>query len=120
MLTLGHSVVHSRMPLADTKRISQFLKARPLAGASIRYTPIYTNDGWHTLYCIRIQTFVLSILCYMEVPLSSINHQINLFETALTQSRIDLPAEVCLSHFSFSNLIEFDIYRKRQSCCEHL
>ena len=94
MLTLGHSVVHSRMPLSDTKRISQFLKARPLAGASVRYTPIYTKDGWFTLYCIRIQTFVLTILCYLEVPLSSIQQQVNLFETALTQSRLDLPAEV--------------------------
>ena len=97
MLSLGSSIVHSRLPLNDTKRIVQFLKARPLGGASVRYTPIYTNDGWHTLYCVRIQSFVLSILCYMEVPLSSIQSQISLFETALTQSRLDLPAEVRIS-----------------------
>ena len=72
----------------------QFLKARPLGGAAVRFTPIYTTDGWHALYCIRLQSFVLSVLCHMDVPLVAIQTQINLFESALIQSRLDLPAEV--------------------------
>ncbi|KAJ3306108.1 hypothetical protein HDV03_000342 [Kappamyces sp. JEL0829] len=93
MLTCGGSVIHSRMPHDETRKILQFLKARPLGAASIRFTPVYTADGWHTLYCIRLQTFVLSVLCHMEVPLTAISTSVNVFESALIQSRLDLPAE---------------------------
>lgn len=62
--------------------------------SSVRYTPVYTNLGWHALYTIRIQTFVLSVVCYLEVPLSAIQQHVTLFETSLVQSRLELPTEV--------------------------
>ncbi len=74
----------------------QLLKIRPLGNASIRYTPIFSNGTWHALYFIRMQSYVLSVLCFMEVSISLIQPQLDFFETTLIQARLEIPTEVLL------------------------
>ncbi|KAJ3275437.1 hypothetical protein HDV01_000264 [Terramyces sp. JEL0728] len=69
----------------------QYLKARPLGNCSTRFTPIHLNDMWHALYTIRVQTFVLCITCFIEVPFKSIRPVANMFEMSLIQSRLEIP-----------------------------
>lgn len=79
------------------KQILDLLKVRPLGAATTRFTPVYIDGMWYTLYFVRIQSYVLSVLCFMEVELAAIQKQLHHFETALIQSRIEIPTEVFFS-----------------------
>jgi hypothetical protein len=94
MLSLATSVVHSRMPIKESRLILQYLKIRPLGNTSMRFTPIYSNGSWHALYIVRIQSHILSILTFMDVAFSLIQPQVEFFENSLVQSRLEIPTEV--------------------------
>ncbi|KAL2917294.1 hypothetical protein HK105_202958 [Polyrhizophydium stewartii] len=97
MLVLGESVLHSRMPLADTRMILQFHKARSLGVSSVRFTPIFTSGAWHNLYAVRINSFVLFAMLYIDKPYSMIEKKIEEFQTTLIQSRLEIPIEASTS-----------------------
>ncbi len=60
----------------------------------MRFTPVYTNGAWHALYILRIQSFVLSILTFLDVAYSLVQPQVEFFENSLVQSRLEIPTEV--------------------------
>eukprot|EP00842_Homolaphlyctis_polyrhiza_P004704 jgi/Hompol1/5234/HPOL_004264-RA len=93
MLVLGKSVLHSRMPLTETRMILQYHNARGLGGASVRFTPIYSSNAWHNLYSIRINSYVLFVMCFIDKPYSLIEKRVEEFQTTLIQSRLEIPTE---------------------------
>ncbi|KAI8897677.1 hypothetical protein BC833DRAFT_592690 [Globomyces pollinis-pini] len=109
MITVGNSVIHSRMSLHETRKILQYQTARPMGSAHVRFTPIFCNGAWHSLYTLRIQTFTLSILCFMEVPFSLIQSSVNLFESSLIQSRLEIPTE--------ESPVLLRLFAKRETLC---
>jgi hypothetical protein len=72
----------------------ELLKARPMGSASVRFMPVYLNGMWYNMYFVKIQSYVLTVCCFMGVGFDSIQNQLNLFETALIQSRLEIPTEV--------------------------
>lgn len=86
-------MIHTRLETNETRQIVKILKARPLGAASVRYLPIFTNNVWRSLYLIRINTFILSLICGIEVSLASIQDLVDHFDRSLYQSRIELPEE---------------------------
>jgi hypothetical protein len=78
-------------------KIQNLLKVRPLGSSTVKFTPIYTNQNWHSVYFIRVQSYVLCVTTYLGITLSQIRVQVNNFESTLMQSRIEVPTEVAQS-----------------------
>ena len=93
MLTLGSSVLFSRMSVRDTRLISQYSQARPLGTNTLKYTPVHSNGAWVGLYVVRMQSYVLSILTAIDKSYAVLESKIDVFRTALLQSHLDLPTE---------------------------
>ncbi|KAJ3410574.1 hypothetical protein HDV05_003642 [Chytridiales sp. JEL 0842] len=93
MLILGDSVLYSRFDLHETRMILQFHKARPLGSNSIRYTPVYCNKSWHNLYMIRLQSYVLVLLTFIDKPFEPLQKKIDEFRISFVQSRLEIPIE---------------------------
>ncbi|KAJ3326460.1 hypothetical protein HDU76_012907 [Blyttiomyces sp. JEL0837] len=93
MLILGESVLYSRFSLNETRMILQLHKARPLGSNSVRYTPVFCNSAWHNLYMIRMQSYVLVILAYIDKPFQPLQKKIDEFRVSFIQSRLEIPTE---------------------------
>nr|KAJ3422207.1 hypothetical protein HK105_000705 [Polyrhizophydium stewartii] len=78
-------------------QILQFHKARSLGVSSVRFTPIFTSGAWHNLYAVRINSFVLFAMLYIDKPYSMIEKKIEEFQTTLIQSRLEIPIEASTS-----------------------
>ena len=72
----------------------QYNKARPLGHNSVRYTPVFSNNAWHNLYLIRMQTYVLAVMTYIDKSFESLQKKIEEFRISFIQSRLEIPTEV--------------------------
>ncbi|KAJ3110017.1 hypothetical protein HK100_003176 [Physocladia obscura] len=93
LLMLGDSALYTRFDLADTRKILQYVKARPLGPATVRFTPVFCNHAWHNLYLVRINSYVLAVLTYIDKSYDSISSKIEEFRIAFVQSRLEIPIE---------------------------
>ncbi|KAJ3350792.1 hypothetical protein HDU83_009421 [Entophlyctis luteolus] len=113
MLMLDGAVLLSRFELADTRKvlgvlaklnpkkklitacaqILQYTRARPLGAAAARFTPVFCNDAWHNLYLVRVGTYVLAVLTYIDKPYDAVSTRIDEFRAAFAQSRLEIPVE---------------------------
>ncbi|KAJ3300330.1 hypothetical protein HK104_001748 [Borealophlyctis nickersoniae] len=93
MLILGESALYSRFALHDTRMILQYHKARPMGINALRYTPIYCGGAWHNLYLIRMQSYVLVVMSYIDKPFALLQKKVEEFRIAFIQSRLEIPTE---------------------------
>ncbi|KAJ3245375.1 hypothetical protein HDU78_009475 [Chytriomyces hyalinus] len=93
MLMLGDSCLFSRFDLAETRKILQYNKARPLGASTVRYTPVFCNNAWHNLYMVRINNYILAVLTFIDKSYDSIVRKIDEFRISFVQSRLEIPIE---------------------------
>ncbi|KAJ3050026.1 hypothetical protein HK097_008992 [Rhizophlyctis rosea] len=93
MLILGDSALYSRFNLHDTRMILQYTKARPLLHNTVRFTPVYCSGAWHNLYMIRIQSYVLIMMAYIDKPFAKMQKKVEEFRISFVQSRLEIPTE---------------------------
>ncbi|KAJ3035112.1 hypothetical protein HDV00_004334 [Rhizophlyctis rosea] len=93
MLILGESSLYSRFNLHDTRMILQYTKARPLNHNTVRFTPVYCSGAWHNLYMIRIQSYVLVLMSYIDKPFTKLQRKVEEFRIGFVQSRLEIPTE---------------------------
>ncbi|KAJ3005885.1 UNVERIFIED_CONTAM: hypothetical protein HDU68_004361, partial [Siphonaria sp. JEL0065] len=93
MLILGDSALYSRFDLPETRKILQYNKARPLGPATVRYTPVYCNNAWHNLYLVRINSYILAVMTFIDKSYESIATKIDEFRISFVQSRLEIPVE---------------------------
>ncbi|ORY29463.1 hypothetical protein BCR33DRAFT_793032 [Rhizoclosmatium globosum] len=102
MLILGDSALYSRFDLPETRKILQYNKARPLGASSVRYTPVFCNNAWHNLYLVRIHSYILAVLTFIDKSYDSIASKIDEFRISFVQSRLEIPIEEPPSFSAFS------------------
>ncbi|KAJ3074851.1 hypothetical protein HDU98_010031 [Podochytrium sp. JEL0797] len=93
MLILGESALYSRFELPETRKILQYNKARPLNASTVRYTPVFCNGAWHNLYLVRIHSYVLAVMTFIDKTYDSIAAKIDEFRVSFVQSRLEIPIE---------------------------
>ncbi|KAI9339442.1 hypothetical protein DFJ73DRAFT_846630 [Zopfochytrium polystomum] len=93
MLILGESVLYSRFDLHETRMILQYHRTRPLGPYSVRYSPVYSSGAWHNLYLVRLQSYVLVVMAYIDKPFEPIRKKIDEFRVSFIQSRLEIPVE---------------------------
>ncbi|KAI8618393.1 hypothetical protein BC830DRAFT_1226878 [Chytriomyces sp. MP71] len=93
MLMLGDSALFSRFDLVETRKILQYNKARPLGAATVRFTPVFCNNAWHNLYLVRINSYILAVLTFIDKTYESIVSKIDEFRVSFVQSRLEIPME---------------------------
>ncbi|KAI8593462.1 hypothetical protein BDZ88DRAFT_474603 [Geranomyces variabilis] len=93
MLILGDSVLYSRFGLHETRMIVQYHKSRPLGYNTVRFTPVYCHGAWQNLYMIRLQSYVLVVMAYIDTPFGPLQNKIEEFRISFIQSRLEIPTE---------------------------
>ena len=73
----------------------QYVKARPLGSSSVRYTPVFVSGAWRNLYLVKMGAYTLGALTYIDKPFANLLGPMEEFRIALTQSRLEIPVEVC-------------------------
>ncbi|KAJ3194590.1 hypothetical protein HK101_002347 [Irineochytrium annulatum] len=79
LLLLGDSVLYSRFGMQETRMILQYAKARPLGACTVRYSPVYVNSAWQNLYMIRMQSYVLVVLAFIDKPYEQLARKVEEF-----------------------------------------
>lgn len=97
MLLLGNSILYSRFPMEESRKILHFYQNNPLGPVSIRYTPICRKGVWHNMYFVQLASHVLVVTCFIDKPFHLIERGIEIFKTSFYQSRFDFPIEVRIS-----------------------
>eukprot|EP01083_Nonionella_stella_P012574 35649_1 len=116
-LLLGNSVLHSRLPMFETRMILLHLSARPLGLTRIRIAPVYLNSKWNNMCLIKLRSNILAVLSSMNCSFSELEPYSQEFEDSLALSPIQLPTEeppVLLRHFTGPDTIAF-IHRNRRT-----
>ncbi|KAI9006127.1 hypothetical protein BC832DRAFT_620970 [Gaertneriomyces semiglobifer] len=93
MLILGSSVLYSRLGLHETRMVLQYHKARGLGYNSVRFTPVYCHGAWQNLYLIRLQSYVLAVMAYIDRPFRALQSKVEEFRISFIQSRLEIPSE---------------------------
>ncbi|KAI9102819.1 hypothetical protein DFS34DRAFT_610651 [Phlyctochytrium arcticum] len=93
MLILGDSVLYSRFGLHETRMVLQYHKSRPLGYNTVRFTPVYCHGAWQNLYLIRLQSYVLVVMAYIDKAFAPLQSKIEEFRISFIQSRLEIPTE---------------------------
>eukprot|EP00128_Syssomonas_multiformis_P010918 Colp12_sorted_trinity150504_noHs@27307 len=116
MLMLGKAVLHSRLPLAETRTVVGYVVARELGPVGVRVTPVHTNGRWYNLVVVQMQAFVLVLLANIRTAYHELANNVRAFEANLVDSNIVLPREeppVLLRHYATREAILFVYFNQR-------
>eukprot|EP01137_Pigoraptor_chileana_P000237 Opistho-2@36072 len=110
MLVLDSAVLHSRMPLIETRMIMHYIKTRPLGNMTLRFAPVHSSGRWFGLYLVQMQPYVLVLLTNLQTMYHELAPSILSFETSLVESNLNLPVEespLLLRHFATRDTVAF-------------
>lgn len=94
VMILGNSVFHSRTNLQNTRRVLHYHKARPMpSSVNVRFTPVYANNSWRSLFTFRIGSYTVSMLAALDQAFEAIQSRFEEFRQSFLQSRLEIPIE---------------------------
>ena len=118
MLVLNNKVIHSRICVRDTNSILSYMRAREMGSLTVKFTSVYLNNHWCSLYFIRVESAILVIQASVTAQFKDIVPIIQAFEISLHDSGVHIPTEeplVLLRHFATRDTLAFIYYNSRTS-----